>query len=496
MEMTNLKKQKVTEEEAPQGISKLPDLLLLQILSLLPTKDAFRTCLISPTWRRLPTLIDSFNFTCSTDREREDFSFIQNALAHSFSSKIIKFKLDLTDLSLSDCSFRPEYEILISGCFSFAVEREVENVVLWSQYSNWCTLPESLCTCSSLITLDVKHCGFNNAVITWNSLKSIKLGHLMLTDDEMVKLLSGCPALETMELYSYTGFHRLEINSLKLKTLKLKDYVRMGGNGDDLEILSPYIQHLEISGEDLKCRLIDVSSVVNAKLIYSFACIKGIPSTYVEDCCRDYHQVVYTLVQDNFQKLCYATDLTIGTWFTQVMCTLQFKGSPISELNCKYLTLMLHMTTFNMYGVASLLRASPHVETISIELEYTLLDDFPIYNFCCNSELLDLAKEDNMDLLSGVSSVEFHNLKKVKIVISSDACWKDHVKRGFEKVTKLSEFLLLNAPVLENFVIIISKRRRCETCSMNCLSQHLSLLADKLLGCPRSSTNAAINFQE
>ncbi|KAH0702540.1 hypothetical protein KY290_017854 [Solanum tuberosum] len=473
--MTNQKKQKVTEEEAPQGISKLPDLLLVQILSLLPTKDAFRTCLISPTWRRLPTLIDSFNFTCSTDREREDFSFIQNALEHSLSSKIIKFKLDLTDLSLSDCSFRPEYETLISGCFSFAVEREVENVVLWSQYSNGCTLPESLCTCSSLITLDVKHCGFNNAVISWNSLKSIELGHLMLTDDEMVKLLSGCPALETMELYSYTGFQRLEINSLKLKTLELKDYVRR---------------------EDLKCRLVDVSSVVNAKLIYHFACIKGIPSTYVEDCCRDYHQVVYTLVQDNLQKLCYATDLTIGTWFTQVMCTLQFKGLPISELNCKYLTLMLHMTTFNMYGVAGLLRASPHVETISIELEYTLLDDFPIYNFCCNSELLYLAKEDNMDLLSGVSSVEFHNLKKVKIVISSDACWKDHVKRGFEKVTKLSEFMLLNAPILENFIIIISKRRRCETCSMNCLSQHLSLLANKLLGCPRSSTNAAINFQE
>ncbi|KAH0704395.1 hypothetical protein KY290_017857 [Solanum tuberosum] len=228
----------------------------------------------------------------------------------------------------------------------------------------------------------------------------------------------------------------------------------MGGNGDDLEILSPYIQHLEISGEDLKCRLVNVSYVVNAKLIYSFACIEGLPSTYMEDDCHDYHQVVYTLVQDNLQKLCYATDLTIGTWFKH------FKGWPISELNCKYLTLMLHMTTFNMYRVAGLLRASPHVETISIELEYMLLDDFLIYNFCCNSELLDLAKEDNMDLLSGVSSVEFHNLKKVKIVISSDVCWKDHVKRGFEKVTKLSKFLLLNAPILENFIIIISKRRR------------------------------------
>ncbi|WMV20290.1 hypothetical protein MTR67_013675 [Solanum verrucosum] len=104
------------------------------------------------------------------------------------------------------------------------------------------------------------------------------------------------------------------------------------------------------------------------------------------------------------------------------------------------------------------------------------LDDFLCHfldNSLCNSELLDLANGDNMDLLSGVPSVEFHNLKKVKIVISSEACLKDHVKRGFEKVSKPSEFLLLNAPFLENF-FIISKRRRCETCSMNCLSQYLS----------------------
>ncbi|XP_049394887.1 putative F-box/LRR-repeat protein At5g02930 [Solanum stenotomum] len=373
----------------------------------------------------------------------------------------------------SALSNRPEYETLISRCFSFAVERQVENVVLsflfGFGYGYKCTLLESLCTCSSLITLDVQNCGFNNVVISWNSLKSIKLGYLRLTDDDMVKLLSGCPALETMELYSFIGFHRLEINSLKLKTLKLKDYVRVGGNGDDLEILSPYIQNLEISGEDLECRLVDVSSVVNAKLIYSFLCIKGIPSIYVKDCCHEYRQVVYTLVQDNLQKLCYATDLTIGTWFTK------FRWD--------------YCTSWSFESLATR-------ETISIELEYTLIDDFLVNdNSCCNLELLDLAKEDNMDLLSWVSSVEFHNLKKVKIVISSDACWKDHVKTCFEKVSKLAEFLLLNAPIFENFVII-SKRRRCETCSMNCLSQHLSLLADKLLGCPRLSTNAAINFQE
>ncbi|KAG5616708.1 hypothetical protein H5410_016532 [Solanum commersonii] len=96
------------------------------------------------------------------------------------------------------------------------------------------TLPESLCTCSSLITLDVQNCDLNKSVIAWNSLKSIKLGHLKLTDDDMVKLLSRCPALETVELYSYFGFRLLEINSLKLKTLKLKNYLMFAGNRDRL----------------------------------------------------------------------------------------------------------------------------------------------------------------------------------------------------------------------------------------------------------------------
>ncbi|XP_006365255.1 F-box protein At5g03100-like [Solanum tuberosum] len=466
MELTNLKKQNVTEEEAPKGISKLPHPLLVEIFSLLPTEDAFRTCVISKEWQRLSTLIHSFNFTY---REREDFSLIHNALAHTLSPKIKKFQLDFSHLCLSDCSFRTEYETLVSHCFCFSVERQVENVVFWFQYSYECTLPESFCTCSSLITLDVKHCGFNNAVISWNSLKSIKLGHLMLTDDEMVKLLSGCPALETMELYSYHGFRRLESNSLLLQTLKLKDY-QFPENGNDLEILAPYLQHLEISGE-----------LYNLNIAFS----KDIPSFYEGDSCRDYHQTVYSLVQNNLQKLCDATELTMGTWFTE------FNGVPVSELNCKYLTLVLHMKIFNMYGVAGLLRASPHVET-------TQLDDFPFYfldDFRCKSELLDLAKGDDMDLLSGVSSVEYHNLKKVKIVISSEACLKDHVKRGFEKVSKLLEFLLLNALVLENFVIV-SKKRRCETCSINCLSQFLSRLADNLLGCPRSSTNSEIIFHE
>ncbi|XP_049394890.1 putative F-box protein At1g49610 [Solanum stenotomum] len=505
------KKQKVTEEEAP--INKLPDAVLVKILSLLPTEEAFRTCVISKKWQTLSTLIYSFNFNCSEYREREDLSFIHNALEHSRSSKIEKFELDLTecmDLCQLDYNLKFDFDFLVNRCCRFAVKRNVENLVLGLYSPEECPLPESLYTCSSLITLDVTLCcGFiNDAVISWNSLKSITLGYVVFTDEDMVKLLSGCPSLETMELYRYDGFRRVEINSSTLKTLKLIDYGIPGvgyeldgvsGVRDELEIIAPYLQNLEISGDflDVKCKLVDVSSLVNAKINYNNKCINHIPNVNEEHNCRDYHQVLYSLIQENLQKLCYATELTIGNWFTQVMCMLQFKRIPVSDFYCKYLTLQLHMKKFNLYGVAGFLRASPHVETLNIDMQTMELDVICNYvdNSRCNSELRDLAKGDNMDLQNCVSSLEFHNLKNVKIVISSKLCLKYHVKWGFKKLFKLSKFLLINASVLEKF-IIISKRSRCETCSGNCLSKYLFLLAFKLLDCPRSSTNSVIIFQE
>ncbi|XP_059279808.1 putative F-box/LRR-repeat protein At3g18150 [Lycium ferocissimum] len=502
------KKQKIGIEEQTleDRISQLPDSLLVQILSLLPTEDAFATCILSKRWQYLWTFFYNFIFTITNHRAKENFSFVDYALAHSLSSKIKKFQLDCTDLYPSDRSVEYEYDSLVRRCLSFAVERKVENLVFWSFVDDHCTLPESLCTCSSLITLDVKYCGFDyyHPVISCKSLKSLKLGYTVLSDENIVNLLSGCPALETMELYMVEGFCRLEINSLKLKRFKLKGYLFAQAGGDSLEIIAPYLHHLEISGDlyDLKCRLVDVSSVVNAKLTFNIMCIKEIDnddeeefddveeSDDEEDSCRDYHEAVYTLVQDNLQKLSCATNLTIGTWFTEVLCMLLFKGVSIPELKCKYLTLELHFKEFNLYGATGLLRTSPYVETLNIDMDTKHFDD----SRCC-FELPDLAKGDNIDLQTWISSFVFPNLKNVKIVFSSRQCLKNHVKWGFDKLFKLLEFLLKNATVLEKFVIILA-RRLCGICSMNCLSQYLFRLAEKLSSCPRSSTKFMIIFRE
>nr|XP_009763592.1 PREDICTED: F-box/FBD/LRR-repeat protein At3g52680-like [Nicotiana sylvestris] len=320
-------------------ISQLPDSLLVQILYLLPTKDA----ILSKRWHYLWTFVYNFIFTRRSQESkfygdpynpvvpkddtsrRHKFenlrSFIDFVLVHSISisPKIKKFELDCKDLFRDDSQIR--------RWLSFAAERKVEDVVFLSYGSLLdCTLPESFCTCSSLITLHLRHWYFTDAVIARKSLTSIKLECLLLNDDEILNILSGCPALETMELYEVGGFRRLKISSSKFKRLNLKNHWLLNDNNDhSLEIIAPYLQHLEISGDlkDIKCRLIDVSSMVNANLTFHIACIKDIQADQgeivdEEDNWHGYQQGFRTLVQDYLQKLSCTTELTIGCWFTEV----------------------------------------------------------------------------------------------------------------------------------------------------------------------------------
>ncbi|KAF3646382.1 putative F-box/LRR-repeat protein-like isoform X2 [Capsicum annuum] len=340
-------------------------------------------------------------------------------------------------------------KVNVAGIEENLDQGKVEDAVFLSpEYTRVCLLPESFRTCSSLITLHLRHCRFNDVVIAWKYLKSLKLESLMLNESQIMNLLSGCPSLGTMELCDVGGFRRLEINSSNFKRLR--------------------------NLEDLKCWLVDVSSLVNAKLTFYISCIKhkkrdrGDDTGVDEYSCHDYHQGFRILVQDYLQKLSCATELTIGSWFIEVPCMLQFNGLPVPELKCKYLTLELHMENFDLLGVAGLLRALRHVETLNIDMTDN--------------------HEENTDLRSWISSFVFPNLKNVKIANFFQACLEvDSVssvdsqkrKRSFDRLVELSELMLKNAMILEKFVII-SKRRKCKSCLTNCESKFLLGLAEKL----------------
>nr|XP_009767691.1 PREDICTED: F-box/LRR-repeat protein At3g03360-like isoform X2 [Nicotiana sylvestris] len=221
---------------------------------------------------------------------------------------------------------------------------------------------------SSLIALELTRWVFDKRwVIVWNSLKSLNLHLIGLDDDNIVNLLSGCPALETLELRLFRGFHRLEITSSNLKKLILTGYLNLRDDGimESLEIIAPHLQHMEISGDlgHFMCRLVNVSSLVTASLTFEITCI-----AMFEDTCGDYHQVSRNLVMDYLEKLSHVTQLRIGSWLAEVVFMLQLDGLPLPELRCKCLTLEMNVTKYNLYGVASLLRISPLLETLNIHL--------------------------------------------------------------------------------------------------------------------------------
>ncbi|XP_075084282.1 F-box/LRR-repeat protein At3g26922 isoform X1 [Nicotiana tabacum] len=425
-------------EETLDRVSQLPDALLVQILSLLPTKDAVASCVLSKRWCYLWYSIYNFLFINSDYRTENFIYFVDHVLTHCTSSNIKKFQLNF------DYMTRWNFDLETIRWISFAVERKVEDVILCSDDEELTyKLPLSMGTCSSLITLNLSRWVFDKRLaIAWNSLKSLKLDLISLDDDDIVNLLSGCPAMETLELFFFRGFRRLEITSSNLKRLTLAGHWRPDFENDtSLEIMAPYLQHLEISGNlyNLMCRLVNVSSLVNAKLTFNITCIKSIQSgeydnDVEEATCGDYHQVLRTLVQDYLHKLSYATELSIGTCFREF-------GSP------------------------------------------------------CRFESKYLGKVDNANIERRISSFPFPNLKIVKIGISVEMCLKYNFAWQFKKLFELSKFLLKIATVLEKF-IITSERRKCRRCSMNCESRLLSQLTEKLLRCARSSANPVFIFQE
>ncbi|XP_070016864.1 F-box/LRR-repeat protein At3g03360-like isoform X2 [Nicotiana sylvestris] len=270
----------------------------------------------------------------------------------------------------------PSKDLHIRKWLSFILENKVEHVVLHSVFRDMYTLPQLFYTCSSLITFDLSNCAFEKgAVISWKSLKTLKFDTVVLDDETSVKLLSGCPALETMELTSCYSFRHLEINNSNLKRLKLEGVLPMNEGGErSFEIIAPYLQQLEIIGgiHDIKCRLVNVSSLVSAPLNFFIACVSQLDSTFVyveDDSCHDHHQVFWTLIQDYLQKVSHVMELTIATWFAEVLFMPQLDEVLLPELKCKCLTLKLHITKYNLYGVASLLQASPHMETLNIDME-------------------------------------------------------------------------------------------------------------------------------
>ncbi|XP_020223370.1 F-box/FBD/LRR-repeat protein At2g04230 [Cajanus cajan] len=185
-------------------ISHLPDVLLLQILSLLPTKQAVITGILSKRWRPLWPAVSLLDFDdeCSPEPRHGDAGFaefVYSVLLLQDAPTIERFRLRCR--SPNSCVGH------IPTWLCHVTRRRVEHVELSLSLSRYVALPRQLFNCDTISVMKLNGVYFNVLALFSVRLPLLRVLHvgdrvLFGCHDYVVKLLAGCPMLEDLVLES------------------------------------------------------------------------------------------------------------------------------------------------------------------------------------------------------------------------------------------------------------------------------------------------------
>ncbi|XP_049392947.1 putative F-box/LRR-repeat protein At5g02930 [Solanum stenotomum] len=272
----------IEAETGIDWISALPDSVIIEILSKIPITDACTTTILSKRWQNIWTCIHDLNcYRSNTGWSAKRFiSFIHNALPLLNSSKIESFTLHFrSNIALSNYSSKR------GKWLEIVLKKKVENLDLdlrgcdeflgYYLESDLYSLPQELCSSSSLVKLKFKFCKIpEDRILNCTSLKSLTLTFVLLSEEHMKQITSNCHHLESLKLCGFCGFHRLHLTSPKCTRFELSNHTHpLDYKGDEcyFEIVAPYVQHFRISGnfEGVGIRLGDLLSLIHADLTYN-----------------------------------------------------------------------------------------------------------------------------------------------------------------------------------------------------------------------------------
>ena len=206
-------------------ISKLPDSVLLYILSFLLTKDAVRTSILSTKWRYLWTGMSNFDFNddLSYKKTKEKnielgaclLKLVDRVLLHD-SGHIQKLRL----------SFGMPVRLILPYLWvKFAVMRNVQELDLSLPVRATFLLHSSLFTSKSLSKLQLyMDCVLKvPSSICFSALKMLHISVTFLDDQSCQQLFSGCPVLQELVLYGcvYKNLKRITISIPTLRRLTI-----------------------------------------------------------------------------------------------------------------------------------------------------------------------------------------------------------------------------------------------------------------------------------
>ncbi|XP_074344639.1 F-box/LRR-repeat protein At4g14103-like isoform X2 [Apium graveolens] len=417
------KNQKLSESKTDR-ISSLPDCVLQFILSLIPTKDAVATCILSKRWKFLWTSVPNIDFDDAALYPNADFSypievtrfmnFVERVLLLRDSSSIKKFRL-----SCRVCFSASRVHAWVSA----AVMHDIEELDLCFFVEKPFMLPLCVFDSKSLTVLKLQmNCELQLPnCISFPSLKRLDLCLVTFLDDKsMDKLFSNCPVLQELSILDceWVNLRDVMISIPTLKSLTIDDlpyYGTFDVNGCQIKIDAENLMHLSYTGylcnELIPCH---VPSLFKAHI--------HIPNLF-----EDQKEVVPRTAK-LLRGLQHVHSLRMST---RTIKSLFLAGSllevPIFQrLTCLELTMKIE--NLSIAGLMNLLHCSPNLESIHF------------FELCvCSDDDAWYLKPAPRCLVSCLKKVMFQNF------------------RGYDSEICFLKYFLENALVLERMYIYSAK---------------------------------------
>ena len=207
-------------------ISELPDDIILNILSFLPTLVAVRMSLLSKRWRHMWSLVPALDFCYSRDvdnfrtRDEENteakklYKFLDECLKRPYAdATITKFKLDMEFFGSS---------ARVDGWLWFPVNKNVKEleIRIGNITSILYSLPRSILHLRSLTLLRLSGVVLGRlSTASLPSLKALNFDDVDMDDQTLDNILLGSPSLEELSMTFCTGLLDPQVSSSSLKSL-------------------------------------------------------------------------------------------------------------------------------------------------------------------------------------------------------------------------------------------------------------------------------------
>ncbi|KAM0998012.1 hypothetical protein ACFX13_007929 [Malus domestica] len=459
---SNSETRRLKENSKPRAggedrISRLPDAVLCHILSLIPTKYAVRSSILSNRWKNIWASVPNLDFEDRSNRCIAEKKYKCDTVGFS---TFVDRVLSLRDSSIDIKKFRLHWVCSsddfsrIDGWIQTAVQHNVVELDLLVETDSSddfiFEFPQCIFSCKTLVALKV----YSNCISyspptsgCFLNLKTLYVGAEYPDSDSVEKIFSCCPVLEDLTIMGLLGQYEVlnyKISAPELNTLRLNLPVDVGDHDQNHSIFisCPKLENLVIRQDILSSYIfVNVKSLVKASFTLFFHNAENLQPNF-----------------DNRAITCLAGISNVQCLSLSAHHFLKGHCLPAFD-NLRELKLVLH-DCYHWDLLTELLKRSPILEYLVVEYEEDkeCVDDYDEHEYLKHV----LYSEHRWSTPESVPICLISHLKTITI----------RGFKGYPHEKKVAKYLLENGKVLNKMTIHnglykeLTQKRGSTTCQV------------------------------